>query len=228
MSAAQSAAGAPTRDGSNVNSLISLIAATASAAPPRAYLLPQAWHDVVLRLQAHRVPLQRATRAARVAAEAYRIERFEKRRVPFEGRHLHDLLEVQAETVVADVAEGDWLVPLGGPDDRFIVEVLEPLGPDSFLRWAFFDSVLDKKETFSDYLFEDEAERLLAAEPVLRSRFEVWKAEHPELLGDPQAVLNFIFLGSRRYAEPEWRRYPVLRLLDLPDDLRCIKTTASE
>jgi hypothetical protein len=190
--------------------------ATASATPPRAYLLPQAWHDVALRLEAHGVPLRRAVHAGRVSAQAYRITRFEKRRVPFEGRHLHDVLEVQAEPIVADVAAGDWLVPLGGPHDRFIVEVLEPLGVDSFFRWAFFDSVLDRKENFSDYVFEDEAERLLDAEPGLRGRFEAWKAGHPELLGDPQAVLSFIFLASRRYAEPEWKRYPVLRLPELP------------
>ena len=162
------------------------------------------------------MPLQRAARVLSVAAEAYRIERFEKRRVPFEGRHLHDVVEVRAERMVADVAEGDWVIPLGGPHDRFVVEVLEPLGIDSFFRWSFFDSVLDKKEGFSDYVFEDEAERLLAAEPELRRRFEAWKAEHPELLGDRQAVLSFIFFASRRYAEPAWRRYPVLRLLELP------------
>jgi len=192
-------------------------AATASATPPQAYLLPQAWHDVAARLEAHGVPLRRAARAGRVPAEAYHISRFEKRRVPYEGRHLHDVLEVQAEPMIADVAAGDWLVPLGGPHDRFIVEVLEPLGMDSFFRWAFFDSVLDKKETFSDYVFEDEAERLLAADPGLRQRFEAWKAGHPELLGDPQAVLGFIFLGSRRHEEPQWRRCPVLRLLELPE-----------
>ena len=192
---------------------------TVSVVPPRAYLLPQAWHDVALRLQAHGVPLRRALRAGRVPAEACRITRFEKRRAPFEGRHLHDVLEVETEARTADVAEGDWLVPLGGPHDRFIVEVLEPHGLDSFFRWAFFDSVLDKKESFSDYVFEDEAEQLLDEEPGLRSRFDDWKAAHPDLLGDREAVLGFIFLAAQRYAEPEWRLYPVLRLLELPEAL---------
>lgn len=199
-------------------------AATASAKPPRAYLLPQAWHDVALRLEAHGVPMRRAVRAGQLPAQAHRVTRFEKRRVPFEGRHLHDLLEVQAEPLVATVAAGDWLVPLGGPYDRFIVEVLEPLGVDSFFRWGFFDSVLDKKEGFSDYVFEDEAERLLAAEPELRGRFEAWKTQHPELLGDPQAVLGFIFRSAQRYAEPEWRRCPVLSLLEFPEGLFLAKT----
>ncbi len=192
--------------------------ATASVTPPRAYLLPQAWHDVAERLQAHGVPLRRFASAGRVAAEAYRIVRFDKRPVPFEGRHLHDRVELQVEPLEASVAEGDWLVPLGGRHDRFVVEVLEPLGIDSFFRWAFFDSVLDKKEHYSDYLFEDEAERLLAAEPGLRERFDAWVAEEPQRLNDPQAVLDFIFLTARRHAEPEWRRYPVLRLHRVPED----------
>jgi hypothetical protein len=77
--------------------------------------------------------------------------------------------------------------------------------------------VLDKKETFSDYVFEDEAERLVADDPALRCGFDAWKAEHPDLLGDRQAVLSFIFLGAKQHAEPEWRRCPVLRLLELPE-----------
>ena len=77
--------------------------------------------------------------------------------------------------------------------------------------------MLDRKEWFSDYVFEDEAEQLLDTDPGLRQRFEAWKAAHPDLLGDPQAVLGFIFQASQRHAEPAWRRYPVLRLLQLPD-----------
>jgi hypothetical protein len=183
--------------------------------PPRAYLLPQAWHDVASRLQAHGMPLQRIARDGRVGAEAYRIVRHEKRPEPFEGRHLHGAIEVRVEPIDADVAEGDWLLPLGGPHDRFIVETMEPQGMDSFFRWGFFDSVLNRKESFSDYVFEDEAERLLAAEPGLAERFEAWKKTHPERLADSQAVLRFIYENARRYAEPEWRRYPVLRLMSL-------------
>ena len=193
--------------------------ATLSVKPPTAYLLPQAWHDVALRLHAHGVPMQRATRAGTLRAEAYRIVAFEKRSQPFEGRHLHEAPGVEIEPMQATVAAGDWLIPLGGRHDRFIVEVLEPQGLDSFFRWAFFDSVLNRKESFSDYVFEDEAERLLAEEPVLRERFDSWKAAHPEEQGDAEAVLGFIFRHARCYAEPEWRRYPVLRLLEAPETL---------
>jgi hypothetical protein len=129
------------------------------------------------------------------------------------------VLGLRTEPMTAHVAVGDWLLPMGGPHHRFVVEVLEPLGADSFFRWAFFDSMLNRKEGFSDYVFEDEAERLLTIEPALRERFEAWKISHPELLTDGDAVLNFIYVNSARYAEPEWRLYPVLRLLELPATL---------
>ena len=189
---------------------------TASVLPPRAYLLPQAWHDVALRLAAHGMPMQRVAQASRVRAEACHIEHHEKRREPFEGRHLHAALRVRTEACVAELAAGDWLLPLGGTHDRFVIETLEPLGIDSFFRWAFFDSVLDRKEGFSDYVFEDEAVQLLATEPGLAERFAAWQQAHPELRGDGQAVLDFIFFASRRHAEAAWRRHPVLRLLELP------------
>jgi hypothetical protein len=193
--------------------------ATASATPPAAYLLPQAWHDVAERLHAHGVPLRRAVRGGSVKAEAWRITRFDKRRLPFEGRHLHDALEAEAETIDASVTPGDWVVLLGGPHDRFVVEVLEPLGIDSFFRWGFFDSVLDRKEHFSDYVFEDVAERLLAAEPGLSERFDAWKAANPGRLADAESVLGFIHGHAQAHAEPAWRRCPVLRLAEMPPAL---------
>jgi hypothetical protein len=168
---------------------------------------------VAERLRAHGIAIQRVEKATRLRAQAWRIVDFRKHPLPFEGRHLHQLVQLQAESTEADVAEGDLLIPLGGAHDRFIIEVLEPHGLDSFFRWAFFDSILDKKEGFSDYVFEDEATRLLDEEPGLRERFEVWRAANPSLVGDAQAVLGFVFRTARRYAEPECRRYPVLRLL---------------
>ena len=117
-------------------------------------------------------------------------------------------------SIARHLQPGDWIVPLHQLRDRYVIETLEPEAMDSFFRWGFFDSVLDKKETFSAYVFEDEAECLLNLEPELRNAFETWKFEHPELLTDANAVLQFIFARCRKYAEPEYRRYPVYRITD--------------
>ena len=55
------------------------------------------------------------------------------------------------------------------------------------------------------------------SEPGLRERFAAWQAAHPELQDDAESVLGFIYEASQRYAEPAWRRYPVLRLLAWPE-----------
>ena len=119
-------------------------------------------------------------------------------------------LERVRETVT--LRAGDYLVPLDQDQARYAVETLEPQAHDSFFRWGFFNSVLEKKEAYSDYVFEDEAERLLAAEPALAAGFAAWKAADPQRANDQAAVLDFIFHNAERYREPEWRRYPVLMI----------------
>lgn len=191
----------------------------ADAALPRAYLLPQAWREVAERLARNGATLVPLQRDRVVQAQALRLSPPDKRPLPFEGEHLHERIGVAAEPLAYAARAGDWLVPLGGPHDRFVFETLEPEGADSFYRWGFFDAVLDRKENFSDYVFEDEAERLLAAEPALKAAFEAWLAADPARADDADACLVFLHRHSARYAEPEWRRYPVLRIVDPKEPL---------
>lgn len=191
----------------------------AEATLPRAYLLPQAWREVAERLARNGATLLPLKADRVIRAQAWRLSAPAKRPLPFEGEHLHEAITLAAEPIDYPARAGDWLLPLGGPHDRFVFETLEPEGADSFYRWGFFDAVLDRKETFSDYVFEDEAERLLAAEPALAAAFDAWRAEHPALAADAQACLTFIHRHSARWREPEWRRYPVLRIVDLQESL---------
>jgi Zinc carboxypeptidase len=186
----------------------------AEATLPRAYLLPQAWPEVAERLRAQGVAMQALTVDRRVQGQAWRIVSFAKRPLPFEGEHLHTEIELTAEPLALDARAGDWLIRLGTANDRLIFETLEPLGADSYFRWGFFDAVLDRKEGFSDYVFEDEAERLLASEPELAAAFAVWTAQNPRRLDDAEAALGFLHQNSQRWAEPAWRRYPVLRIVE--------------
>jgi len=183
------------------------------ATAPRAYLVPQAWREVAERLAWNQVELQRLSEPTRLQVEAYRVTSFRTRATPYEGRHLHEEVELAVERLEVEAQPGDWLVPVGQPRARYILETLEPPGADSFFRWGFFDSVLERKERFSAYVFEDVAERLLEEEPGLREKFEAWKRANPALLSDSEAVLGFIFNACHRYREPGFRRVPVLRVL---------------
>ena len=127
----------------------------------------------------------------------------------------HDDVQLEKRRARVTLRAGDYLVPLDQDAARYAIEMLEPQGQDSFFRWGFFNSVLEKKEAYSDYVFEDSAAELLEEEPELAVKFAAWKAANPALLADQAAVLDFVFANCARYAEPEWRRYPVL-MLDLP------------
>ena len=41
------------------------------------------------------------------------------------------------------------------------METLEPTATDSFFNWNFFDGILQQKEGFSPYVFQDIATELL-------------------------------------------------------------------
>lgn len=179
---------------------------------PAGYLIPQAWGEVVDRLRWNGVELRRLEEAKRLEVEAWRVRHFKKRPLPFEGRHLHEELELEIERITYEARPGDWIVSLDQERARYLVETLEPLAHDSFFRWGFFDSVLERKERFSPYVFEDLASSLLEEEPELRARFEAWKRENPALLSDQQAVLGFIYQNCHRYREPAHRRVPIFRL----------------
>jgi len=179
---------------------------------PKAYIVPQAWREAIERLQWNGVEMTRIDAATTVDAQYYHIASVKPRASAYEGHMYHDEVQLEARTGVFHLQPGDYRIDLNQPNARYAVETLEPMAHDSFFRWGFFNSVLEKKEAFSDYVFEDLALEMLETEPELKAKFEQWKAANPQLLSDQDKVLGFIFEHGKRHAEPEWRRYPVLSI----------------
>jgi hypothetical protein len=181
-------------------------------AAPRAYLVPQAWREAIERLALNGVRMERVDAERVVEASYYHIASVSSRANAYEGHMFHDDVQLEKRRAQVTLKAGDYLVPLDQDAARYVVEMLEPQAHDSFFRWGFFNSVLEKKEAYSDYVFEDHAEELLRAEPALAAKFDAWKAANTALVTEQGAVLDFIFANCARYREPEWRRYPVLLL----------------
>jgi hypothetical protein len=179
---------------------------------PKSYLIPQAWREVIERLQWNGVLLQRLESDQTVQARVYRIAKLVSRPGAYEGHMFHDTVEITVHSETIQALAGDVLVDLAQSNARYAVETLEPQAHDSFFRWGFFNSVLEKKEAYSDYVFEDTALEMLQQEPELRTRFEAWKMEFPQYISNQAAVLDFIFANGKRFHEPEWMRYPVFGL----------------
>lgn len=183
---------------------------------PQAYLLPQAWRHVIQRLQWNGVQMERLENSRTIQAEVYRIQSVQSRSGAYEGHLFHDQIQLTASSEAVLAEAGDYLIRLDQPQARYVIETLEPQAHDSFFRWGFFNSVLEKKEHYSDYVFEDTAAEILRDEPDTRAAFEQWKQDNPALLTRQDAVLDFIFAHCQRFREPEWLRYPVFRIMKSP------------
>ncbi len=178
---------------------------------PSAYIIPQAWPAVIERLAANGVKMERLSRDTTLELEYYYIKSYESGKTPYEGHYLHS--KVQLETVKRKqlCRKGDWLVKLNQSANRYIVEMLEPQGPDSFFAWNFFDAILQQKEHFSDYVFEDLAASYLAENPALRAELDAAVAKDEQLAKDGRAQLEFVYKRSPWY-EYTHNLYPVGRL----------------
>jgi hypothetical protein len=179
---------------------------------PQAYVVPQQWREAIERLEWNGVRMERIEADRLQEVTYYQIGSVTSRPSAYEGHLFHDEVALERRIGQVLLRAGDYLVPLDQDRARYAVETLEPLAHDSFFRWGFFNSVLEKKEHYSDYVFEDEAEKLLAEEPELAAKFAEWKAANPGLLSSQEAVLDFIYANCARYREPEWNRYPVFMI----------------
>ncbi len=180
-------------------------------AVPRYYVVPQGWWPVVERLQANGVQLTTLPKDTVLQAEVYRIKAYKTLERPYEGHYLHHSIEVETTQQKVRLRKGDFLVPLNQAARRFLVEVLEPTAPDSYFAWNFFDPILQQKEGFSDYVFEDVAARLLKEDPALQQALEEKKKAEPAFAADAAAQLDFIYKRSPYYEEAHLK-YPVYRI----------------
>ncbi len=179
---------------------------------PIAYIIPQAYEDVIKRLQWNGVKMQRLTSAYSGEFEMYYIRDF-KTQNAYEGHYLHYDVQVEKKVMKWSYYKGDYVVLVDQDASRFIMETLEPQAPDSYFAWNFFDGILGQKEYFSSYVFEDLAVDLLSQNPDLAKQLEKRKAEDAQFANNPRAQLDFIYRNSPYY-ERTHNLYPVGRVIN--------------
>ncbi len=182
---------------------------------PAGYMIPREWHTVIKLLQINSVKMLTITDQLTLPAEVYRIESVESRSAPYEGHFFHDHIELSKVREDVLLRPGDVVVPIRQDKARYVVEALEPKAMDSLFRWNRFDTVLQRKEYFSPYVFEATAAKLLSEDDKLRKDFNSKKEADSVFAGDRRAQLDFLYKRSHNY-EKAHLRYPVARLLDLP------------
>jgi len=181
---------------------------------PIAYIIPQAWDRVIALLKLNNVKLKQLKGDTKVRVESYYITDFKTSTRPYEGHYLHSVTRVKPVLQDLQYYTGDYVVYVNQPSNRYIVETLEPQATDSFFNWNFFDSILDMKEHYSAYVFEDTAAALLKKNPDLKALLEAKKASDSTFTNNPAAQLDFVYKNSDYY-EKTHNRYPIGRLISV-------------
>jgi len=178
---------------------------------PRAYVIPQGWWQVVDRLRMNNIKMESFDRDTLIQVEVYKIEDYDTSKNPYEGHYPHQNTKVSKSTEEVHFRKGDFLVTTFQDGARYLLETLEPTATDSFFNWNFFDTVLQQKEGFSPYVFEDKAKELLENDADLQREFDQKKREDADFRNNWYAQLDWLHKQSSNYEEAHLR-YPIFRL----------------
>lgn len=185
---------------------------TQSITKPKYYVVPKAYEAVIERLQWNGVKMTPLAKDTLLEAEYYTIADYKSSPTPYEGHHLNRDVKLEVKSFKRKYYKGDFLIPTSQPAARYIIETLEPQAPDSFFAWNFFDGILNQKEYFSAYVFEDAAAELLKKNPELKKKLEEKRAAEPTFAASASAQLDFVYRNSEYY-EPSHKLYPVARIM---------------
>ncbi|MGK4005076.1 M14 family zinc carboxypeptidase [Sorangium sp. So ce1036] len=183
-------------------------------APAAGYVVPAAhaaWVAEKLRLHGVRHEVLREARPG-LAVEVFRAREVTFAH-PYEGR---TRAKVQGDfrPERRDLPAGSLFIPIAQPLAPLVLHLLEPRAPDSLVSWGFFNAAFERKEYMESYVAEEEARRMLAADPALRAEFEA-RLRDPAFAGDPGARLDFFY-----QRHPSWdervNRVPVFRVAAPP------------
>lgn len=178
---------------------------------PAAYWVPAPWTEILERLAAHGIEMERQNEAVTREVEVYRLTSTRLATAPFEG-HVRVELEAEPEVERMELTfpAGSMRIPTDQPRGLLAAHLLEPVAPDSFFQWGFFNSILGRTEYVEAYVMEPMAERMLAEDEALAAEFAAALEADPEFAADPRERLQW-FYRRTPFFDARWRLYPVGR-----------------
>jgi hypothetical protein len=184
---------------------------TSEVTIPKAYIIPQSWYNVIDLLKLNTVEFTQLENDTTLTVETYKIDTYKTRTQAYEGHYPHYNTSVKSSNQNLTFREGDYIVYTDQKAIRYLLETLEPAAIDSFFNWNFFDTILQQKEGFSPYVWEDKAELLLKLNPKLQIEYNIKVSYDEEFANNWYAQLDWIHKQSEHY-EKAHLQYPVYRI----------------
>jgi hypothetical protein len=178
---------------------------------PKQYIIPRGYWEVIEQLERNKIKMRRFQKDTLIKAQVYKIKSYDSRQRPYEGHYSHYNTQVTVSEENVSVKKGDYSVETQQPGLRYLLETLEPTATDSFFNWNYFDTILQQKEGFSPYVWEEKAQEFLELHPEVKKLFEEKKSNDPGFAQNWYAQLDWIHKQSPNY-EQSHLRYPIVRV----------------
>ena len=178
---------------------------------PIAYVIPHGWHEVVERLKLNYVSMLPLKNDTTIYVEYYMVDDYKSMSKPYEKHHRNYDMQLSIHIDSIHFLKGDYIIYTNQDANRYIIETLEPLSDDSYFSWNFFDAILQRKEFYSDYRWEDVAADYLKQYPGVRNQLEEKKKTDTAFAASAEQQLYFVYAHSP-YSEPGYMRIPVFRI----------------
>ncbi len=182
-----------------------------SVQKPTAYIIPHGWHEVIERLNLNKVIMHQLKNDTTIYVEYYTVDNYKSIAKPYEKHHRNYDIQLTTKQDSTQFLKGDYLIYTNQNANRYIVETLEPLADDSYFSWNFFDAVLQRKEFYSDYRWEDVAADYLKQHADIRNQLKEKKKTDTAFAASVDQQLYFVYTHSP-YSEPVYMRIPVFKI----------------
>ena len=105
---------------------------------PKYYVVPAGWYEIMERLSLNNVVSKQLKHDSTIKVTKYKIEDYKSRPTAYEKHHTNYGVKTSSSADSIKFLKGDYLIELNQPNNRYIIEMLEPTGDDSFFAWNFF------------------------------------------------------------------------------------------
>lgn len=167
---------------------------TDSIVLPKAYVVPFAYKEVIDRLKLNGIEMKAFKADTSMLCNVSYVLDYKTVKDPYEGHYLHSQVKTRDTMLRINVYAGDKLIFVTPENSDFLSATLEPKSPDSYFCWNFFDGILQQKEGYSAYVFEDKAVEILSKNYDLKVSLVKKQQEDPVFAKDAGAQLDYVYM----------------------------------
>lgn len=178
---------------------------------PKYYVVPQSQWEIIELLKLNNIKMTQITKNEAIEVEIYKIDTYQTSKNAYEGHYGHYNTAVTKSIEKMEFRTGDYKISTNQLGVKYLLETLEPEAVDSYFNWNFFDTILQQKEGYSAYVFEDMAAQILAENPTLKQEFEAKKQTDKAFAENGGDQLYWVYKHSK-YFEKAFMQYPVFRV----------------